>query len=149
MIIRETVNIRAPMEIVWDVFSRIENWSEWNPVCRQCRFEDGDSLAAGTCLSFELRPLFFPIRIYPEVKDYEAGRLVTWVGKKWGVRAQHSFHFESTGDKVKIHSIESFFGPMLFAAKLLGIPGRLHKLTRHLLEAIKTTAEARVNEKRA
>lgn len=145
MIIHETVHIRAPMEIVWDVFSRVENWSEWNPVCRQCRFEAGDRLAAGTCLSFELKPLFFPIRIAPEVKDCEKGSLVTWAGAKWGVHARHSFRFEPLGDQVRIDSIEKFFGPMLFAAKLVGIPGRLHKLTRHLLAAIKTTAESRIN----
>ncbi|MFO7859783.1 MAG: SRPBCC family protein, partial [Desulfosalsimonas sp.] len=136
MIIRETITIHAPMEIVWDVFSQVENWSEWNPICRQCRYEAGDRLAPGTCLSFELRPLFFPIRIAPEVKEYEKGRQVTWIGKKWGIFSRHTFYFKPVGHGVKIESIETFSGPMLFVARLVGIPGRLHKLTRHLLAAI-------------
>ncbi|MCF8104409.1 MAG: SRPBCC family protein [Desulfohalobiaceae bacterium] len=145
VIIRETVLIPAPMEIVWDVFSRVENWSEWNPVCRQCRLEAGDCLAAGSCLSFELKPLLFPIRIAPVVIDYEKGRLVTWVGAKWGVQARHSFYFEPSGDYVRIESIEIFSGPMLPVARFFGIPRRLHKLTRHLLAAIQATAETRAS----
>ncbi|MBS3809399.1 MAG: SRPBCC family protein [Desulfobacterales bacterium] len=141
MIIRESVTIRAPMESVWDVFSRIETWADWNPVCRQCRFETGARLAVGNCLSFELNLLRFPIRIVTEIKSYEKGRSVTWVGSKWGVKAEHTFTFEPVGEKVRLESIENFSGPMLIPAKLIGIPKRLHKLNRHLLVAIQKEAE--------
>lgn len=146
MIIRETITIKAPIEIVWEVFSAVENWSDWNPVCRECRFEAGDRLEAGSCLSFELRPLILPIRIAPEVKLCEKGRSVTWAGAKWGIYAEHKFNFEPEENGVKLESIETFSGPMLLPAKLIGIPKRLHKLTRRLLAAIKKTAESRFHE---
>lgn len=146
MIIRETIIISAPMEIVWDVFSRVENWSDWNPVCRECRLEAGDRLAAGTCLSFEITPLGFPIRIAPEVKMYEKARRVTWAGSKWGLHAEHAFYFEPAGNGVRVESLETFSGPMLLPAKLIGIPGRLHKLTRQLLAAMQTASESRFHE---
>ena len=143
MIIRETIIISAPMAIVWDVFSRIENWSDWNPVCRECRLETGDRLAAGACLSFTLKPLGFPIRISPEVKVYEKARRVTWTGSKWGLHAEHAFYFKPSGNGVRVESVETFSGPMCLPAKIVGIPGRLHKLTRQLLAAMKTAAESR------
>jgi hypothetical protein len=115
-------------------------------VCLQCRYEAGNRMAEGTCLSFELRPLFFAVRISPEVKEFKKGRQVTWVGKKWGISARHTFYFKPGASGTKIESIEKFSGPMLFAARLAGIPGRLHKLTRQLLFAIKKTAETRCNE---
>lgn len=134
------------MEIVWDVFSRIENWSDWNPVCRECRLETGDLLSAGTCLSFEINPLGFPIRIASEVKVYEKARRVTWKGSKWGLHAEHEFYFKPVGNGVRVESRETFCGPMRLPAKLVGIPGRLHKLTRQLLAAMQTEAESRFHE---
>ncbi|MBS3754401.1 MAG: SRPBCC family protein [Desulfobacterales bacterium] len=146
MIIRESVTISAPMEIVWDVFSRVENWSDWNPVCRECRLDTGDRLSAGTCLSFTIKPMGFPIRISPAVKVYEKARRVSWAGSKWGLHAEHAFYFKPAGKKVRVESIEIFSGPMLLPAKFIGIPGRLHKLTRQLLAAMQTASESRFHE---
>jgi len=145
MIIREIITIQAPLETVWDVFATVENWSDWNPVCQECRFESGDCLAAGASLSFELSPLIFPIRIAPTVTEYEKGRSVTWAGSKWGIHAEHTFNFEPGPQGVSLESMERFSGPMLLPARLIGIPKRLHKLTRHLIAAIKTAAESRFN----
>jgi len=144
MILREVVVIHAPLETVWEVFSSVEQWQQWNPVCRECRFETGDSaMTAGTCISFELRPLLIPMRIAPVVTTCEAGRQIIWNGSKWGIHARHTFNFEETGDGVRLESIEAFSGPMLWPARLIGIPGRLRQLTCQLLDAVKQTAETR------
>lgn len=144
MIIRETVFIHAPLETVWAVFSEIENWSGWNPVCRECRLETGDAMTEGACISFKLNPLT-PMRIASVVTHCEAGRALTWTGDKWGIHAEHTFKFEAVDSKVRLESIETFSGLMLWPARLIGVPGRLHKLTRRLLSAIKTTSENRYN----
>ena len=145
MIIREAILINASIETVWEVFSEIEHWGDWNPVCRECRFETGDTVTEGACISFELSPLILPMRIAPLVTDCDPGRSVTWTGEKLGIRAAHTFNFEPADSKVKLESIETFSGLMLWPARLIGVPGRLHKLTRRLLSAIKTTSEARYN----
>lgn len=146
MIIREEVFIHAALETVWEVFSEIENWAEWNPVCRQCRFETGNALATGACISFELNPIVFPMRIAPVVTNCEAGRSVTWTGSKWGIHAKHTFNFEAIDDGVRLESIETFSGLMLWPARLIGMPKRLHGLTRRLLDAVKGASENRVEE---
>ena len=143
MIIRETVVIDAPIETVWEVFSDIEHWTDWNPVCRECRFETGDTVAEGACISFELNPLALPMRIAPVVTDCNPGRSVTWTGEKLGVHAKHTFNFEPAESQVRLESIETFSGFMLWPARLIGVPKRLHELTRQLLFAIKTASETR------
>ena len=144
MILHEAVVIHAPLETVWDVFSSVEHWKKWNPVCRECRLETGDAaMRAGACISFELRPLLIPMRIAPVVTTCEAGRRIIWSGSKWGIHARHTFNFEETADGVKLESIEAFSGPMLWPARLIGIPRRLRQLTGQLLDAVKHTAEAR------
>ena len=145
MIIRETVVIDAPIETVWEVFAEIEHWADWNPVCRECRFETGDAITKGACISFELNPLVLPMRIAPVVTDCNPGRSVTWTGEKWGVHAAHTFNFEPAESQVRLESVETFSGFMLWPARLIGVPKRLHELTRQLLFAIKTASENRYN----
>jgi len=60
MIIRKEIDINAPLAVVWSVFSRMEEWQDWNSVCRECCYLDGDSLAVDTCFSFTIAPLFSP-----------------------------------------------------------------------------------------
>jgi hypothetical protein len=141
MIIEATIQINAPLQRVWDVFSDISNWGDWNPVCRECRFETGNALVKGSCISFELTPVIFPMRIAPEVGHCEPGKKVVWSGSKMGIHAEHEFFFEENDNGVELKSIEHFKGPMLFFAKLLFLPSRLHGLTIRLLDAIKEKAE--------
>jgi len=141
MIIEAKIQINAPLQTVWNVFSNITNWDDWNPVCRECRFVEGDTMVQGSCISFELNPLVFPIRIAPVVQHCEPGKKVIWTGSRMGIYAEHEFLFHENDTGVELLSIESFKGPMLFFARIIGLPSRLHKLTIRLLEAIKAEAE--------
>ncbi len=143
MIIKEAVTIDAPVKTVWQVFTEIESWSDWNTVCRECRLEDADAMGEGACISFELSPLLFPLRIAPVIEAYEEEKEVTWSGSKWGIHARHTFSFFPVDDGTRLDSLESFSGPMLWPARLSGMHRRLHGLTRRLLSAIKAEAEAR------
>jgi hypothetical protein len=141
MIIEDVVDIEAPLPVVWDVFSRLENWSEWNSVCGSCVLVEGEGFGRGACFSFTLRPYFVPIRITPRVTRCEPGREVVWEGKRLGVRARHRFRFEEAGPWVRLHSVEEFTGALLWLSHLLRVPARLHRLSGKLLREIKTQSE--------
>ncbi len=143
MVIKEEIFIAASPEAVWTVFADIGNWAQWNPVCRECRLEAGDGMTPGACLSFQLKPLVFPVRIAPVVSDCRPARKVVWIGSKWGLQAEHTFLFEPENDGTRLISIERFFGWALWPVRLMGIPRRLHRLSRQLLEAVKAAAEER------
>jgi hypothetical protein len=148
MIISASIEIYAPMNVVWEVFADIRQWREWNPVCTECRFESGKSMQAGACISFTLKPLLVPIRIAPVVNFMERGRKVVWSGGRFGIHAEHTFIFKQTDiPSVTIDSTEVFSGFMLFPAKIFGLPARLHSLSVRLLEAIKAEAELRFQRK--
>lgn len=142
MKIEAAIQIHAPLQRVWDVFSDIANWEDWNPVCRECRFEEGDSLVKGACISFKLKPILLPIRIAPRVEQIEPGKKVVWSGARMGISAEHEFYFQENEGGVLLTSIEHFKGPMLIVARLLFLPSRLHTLTMRLLNAIKEEAES-------
>ena len=143
MIISTSININASIDTVWEVFSDIHNWQEWNPVCRECRLEQGDAMACGTCFSFELNPLILSIRIKAVIEQFEPKKKVVWSGSRLGIHATHVFTFEEKESYVVLKSEEFFSGPLLFLARLIGIPSRLHQLSNRLLESIKQQAESR------
>lgn len=141
MIIRETIHIAASPATVWQVFSDIDNWRQWNPVCRECRLETGQAMETGACISFQLTPVFFPIRISPLITRCLPAREVVWIGSKWGLHAEHTFLLKPESNGTRLESMERFSGWILPLLTLAGIPRRLHQLTRQLLETIKARAE--------
>ncbi len=142
MIICESIQINAPLARVWHVFTDINNWREWNPVCRECRLEQGDAITSGACLSFELNPVIISLRIRAVIDEFEPGKKIVWSGSRLGIHAVHAFTFEETRGQVILRSEECFSGPLLFLARIVGIPSRLHQLSKQLLKSIKLRAES-------
>jgi hypothetical protein len=142
MIIRKTIEINAPLSVVWRVFSCMEDWQQWNEVCRNCCYIEGDEMALHTCFAFEVAPLYFPLRVEPRITKCEPGREVVWTGGRLGIRAEHRFRFDDLDGRVQLLSEEEFKGPMVLVARLLRVPQRLHRLTGKFMQAIKSRAES-------
>ena len=142
MVIQESIEIYAPMDTVWQVFSAMEDWHSWNTVCENCCLIRGDKMAEDTCFTFEMRPYYLPIKVAPKITKCDPGKEVIWEGSRFGVHAVHRFTFEEKQDAVVLTSIEKFEGAILWLSKLIFIPSRLHRLTRKLITAIKHRAES-------
>jgi ligand-binding SRPBCC domain-containing protein len=143
MVIREEIEIAAPLSVVWNIFSRLEEWDDWNTACQSCHLVQGDEMAAGTCFSFVVRPFTLPIKVEPRITDCVPGNRVVWEGERLGIHAVHTWTFREMNDKVLLISHEEFSGPLIWLARLILVPRRLHSLTRQLLVSVKQEAEAR------
>ena len=143
MVIREEIEITAPLAIVWNVFSRLEEWDEWNTACQSCHLVEGEETAAGACFSFVVRPFTLPIKVKPRITNCVPGEEVVWEGKRLGIHAIHTWTFREVNGSVALTSSETFSGPLIWLARLILVPQRLHTLTRQLLASIKQEAEAR------
>jgi hypothetical protein len=142
MIIQAKVHIRAPLPVVWRVFSHLDDWKEWNTACSSCRFVEGDALADGACFTFVVKPIIFPVRVEPRVVSCDPGREVVWEGERLGIRAVHTWRFWEQADGVFLESVETFNGPLMALGHLVGVPNRLHRLTVQMLDQIKRHSEA-------
>ena len=143
MIISEEIKINAPLSVVWQTFSLMEAWDDWNTACRSCCITSGDEdLSAGTCFSFVIRPLIFPLKVQPKIVKCDPAREVIWEGGKMGINASHTWQFHEENGTVKVLSVERFEGPMVWVGYLLQVPKRLHRLTVEFLQTLKTAAEA-------
>ncbi len=143
MILQEQITVNAPLLRVWQVFTDIAAWGEWNSVCEDCCFVSGTAITPGACLAFSLRPYYLPIKIQPRVIHCDPPREVVWEGRRLGVHAVHRFAFQEHDGQVTILSVEEFGGPLFFLARLLLVHRRLQQLSRRLLEDIKRAAECR------
>lgn len=143
MIIREEIEIEASLGVVWNTFAKMENWDEWNTACRGCCILSGDAkFSTGTCFSFVIRPLVFPLKVQPKIIKCDPGREVIWEGGKMGINASHTWRFREEDGKVVLLSVERFKGPMVWVGYLLNVPDRLHQLTIEFLQTLKRAAEA-------
>ena len=142
MIIEESIDIKAPLPVVWNVFSAMEDWESWNKVIENCCIISGDGMALNTCFTFQMRPYYLAIKVKPTITKCEPGKLVIWEGRRFGVQAVHRFIFEEKENAVRLTSSETFRGPLLWLSKLIFIPRRLHRLTQQLMASIKSQAEA-------
>jgi len=149
MIIEESIEIKAPLPVVWRVFSTMEDWQSWNTVCENCCIITGDRMAENTCFTFQMRPYYLPIKVMPTITKCEPEKEVIWEGRRFGVHAVHRFIFEEKEDTVRLTSSESFRGPLLWLSRIIFIPKRLHRRTRELMAAIKNQAEACMVEAKA
>jgi len=143
MVIEEEVAINAPLTVVWQVFSGFDTWNEWTSACQMCHYEEGGAMAAGTCVSFVVKPFVFPVRVGPRITSCDPGREVIWEGGRFGIHAVHTWRFREEKGGTMIFSSERFSGPLLWLGKLISVHSRLHALTSELLMGIKGEAEAR------
>ena len=143
MLIREKIEIAAPVPIVWAVFSKVEEWDDWNTACQSCHLVSGEEMTVGACLSFVVRPFTLPIKVNSQIIKCEPGQEVIWKGERLGIHAVHSWTFREEDGMVILTSHEEFSGPLIWLARLILVPQRLHSLTRQLLVSVKEEAEAR------
>ena len=149
MFIREDIEISAPMSIVWSVFSNVEEWDNWNTACQSCHLVNGEEMGEGACFSFVVRPFTpLPIKVNSQITTCEPGKKVVWEGERLGIHAVHTWAFKEVDGMVILDSHEKYSGPLLWLARLILVPRRLHKLTRELLVSIKKESEARYQNKK-
>ena len=149
MVIKEEIEIAAPMSIVWAVFSTVEEWDDWNTACQSCHLVEGEEMGAGACFSFVVRPFApLPIKVNSQITKCEPGQEVVWEGERLGIHAVHTWAFREVNGMVILHSHEKYSGPLLWLARLILVPRRLHSLTRELLVSIKKESEARYQDKK-
>lgn len=75
------VDIDAPANVVWDVFSDVERWPEWTASVTRVVALDGPGIAAGK--RFELKQPRMPKLVW-EVTEASPGTAWTWVQRSPG-----------------------------------------------------------------
>ena len=131
------VLILAPLDVVWSVHTKIDEWSRWNPYVSKVNMRG--PLSVGT----EFHWKSGSSSITSTIQEVEPERRIAWTGRTLGIRAIHVWTFQQTDKVVLVRTEESFEGLLV---KLFG--GPMRRLLRSSLEkgvqGLKTECERRI-----
>ncbi len=109
MVVEKSILINAGLEKVWNTFTDLTCWREWNTVIRDVSSDEA-CISSGCRLFCNFRPFHFPLNVRIEIKDVKPGKSISWYAKKLGLAAEHLFDFQATEKGVLVTSRETFWG---------------------------------------
>lgn len=141
MIITESIVINAPLKIIWQTFTDLTCWTNWNTVIRDVDSKER-AIAHGRSIKCSFRPFFFPIRVKIKIEKVVAYEAIIWSAKKKGLKARHELLFQPHNDAVKVISRETFSGVLTRAYGLLLPKKKITHLKKIFLKELKQASEA-------
>jgi hypothetical protein len=140
MVIKESIEIHAPLKKVWENFIDLTCWVKWNTVMQNIRTNE-QQLTSGKKLFCSFRPFFFPIKVKISVDEVIPYKRVVWSARKKGLTAFHEFVFHGNNESVIVTSSETLTGVLAGGDGILLPKKRLVSLTRAFLHDLKRVAE--------
>jgi uncharacterized membrane protein len=89
MFTEDSIEIDAPPQVVWDVFSDVERWPEWTASVTALTGQDGSTLAVGKRFAIKQPGLQ---KLVWKVAEIEPGASWTWVHRSPGVQVTARHH---------------------------------------------------------
>ena len=140
MLIEEVIAIHAPIEKVWNTFTDLTCWMQWNTVLRNVRSEER-CLSSGEEVTCCLYPFLFPITVNLRIEELIPHELIVWSARKKGLYARHEFIFEKKDNSVLVTSRETFTGLLSKASGALLPKRKMQALTIRFLKDLKKASE--------
>jgi uncharacterized membrane protein len=140
MINEDSIEIDAPPQLVWDVFSDVERWPEWTPSVTSLVGLDGPGLAVGKRFAIKQPGM---TKLVWKVTELDPGSSWTWVQHSPGVLVKARHHvIAQGGGHTRVHQ-------QLDQRGVLGaLVGRLMiNKTRGFLEQEATGLKARAEQR--
>jgi hypothetical protein len=138
--VKESIEIDAHVQGVWDLFSRVQDWPRWWDGCLEAELPT--SLAKGAKLNLSVRfgllSLKFSVTIVKCDPPYE----LTWIGRGGGLKGVHSWRFQPEGDRTLVTECEEYSGPGLIPFFLVGQVAAARRMFKKSLLSLKALAEA-------
>lgn len=131
---KDEITIHAPVQRVWEILTRIEEWPEWQAAVTQANVL-GD-LKEGVIFKWKAAGLSFTSQVHTIILHREFG----WTGKTIGTTAVHNWRFTDLENQTKVQVEECLEGflPKLFRKSF---QKSLEKGMRTSLQELKQDAE--------
>jgi uncharacterized membrane protein len=139
MIMEDSIEIDAPPQLVWDVFSEVEHWPDWTASVTSLVGRDGPALAVGKRFAIKQPGMS---KLVWKVTEIDPGSSWTWVQRSPGVlvSARHDVVAQPGGRTLVRQQLEQ-------RGALGALVGRMMaKKTRRFLELEAQGLKARSEE---
>ena len=98
------ITINAEPDVIWDVLTNIEEWSNWNEKIKHPTINE----EAGIGVSFTWKTNGSKIR--SQIHTFDSNKTLGWTGKTFGAKAIHNWYLEPTNNGTKVIVKESMGG---------------------------------------
>jgi hypothetical protein len=140
MVIEESMVIHAPMDKIWEIFTDLTCWKEWNTVMENiCTGEK--CMSSGGKISCSFRPFLFPVKATITIEEVIPYKRIVWSAQKRGFFARNIFTFQDNKKGVMVTSREAFNGFIVKVFSFLVPKEKMHTLIETFLKDIKTASE--------
>jgi hypothetical protein len=141
IVIEESVLIHASINKVWEIFSNLTCWKNWNTVMKNvCSNET--RLCQRSKISCSFQPFFIPIKAIIHVEEVIPHNRVVWSAKKKGFFARNKFIFHSHENRVLVTSRETYGGPLVRSLGFLFPKSKMRTLIKTFLKDLKKASES-------
>lgn len=138
--VEESIEISAPAERVWEVFSKVEDWPTWWDGCLDA--DAPQSLKKGARLVLSFRFGFLPLKFAVTVVRSDPPKELAWMGRAGGLKGAHCWRFVSDGEKTRVIQREEYSGAGLIPFFLAGQVGAAKRRYAKALRALKALVES-------
>jgi hypothetical protein len=145
MIIEESILIHAKIDKVWDTFTDLTCWKQWNTVMEDVRIR-AQGLSCGEEFSCCFRPFLLPIQAKIRVEEAKPYERIVWSAQKKGFSARNIFTFQNNEKGVIVTSRDTFNGLIIRIFGFLLPQKRLRTLIQTFLKDLKTASENQRNK---
>ena len=140
MEIVEEIFINATVKKVWETFTDITCWTNWNTVMTDVNSQQ-NYLTDGSHVKCNFCPFLFPIKIKMEIEEVVPFERIVWSARKKGLSARHEFFFKKHEKGVMLRSREIFTGLLIKTSGFLLTQKKMKSLTATFLRDLKRAAE--------
>jgi uncharacterized protein YndB with AHSA1/START domain len=109
--VSSTIDISATSQLVWEVFTDIHRWNQWNPlIIGVTSISGGNIWAPGGAFAMRYKTEFTPIQAttHSFVQQVLPGRRVVLTGNLLGSRGTMTYDFRPFGPKTIVSATEVF-----------------------------------------
>jgi hypothetical protein len=132
MKVEESVFIKGTKEKVWETFTDLTCWRDWNTIMKDVSTGRTDRLVEGKKFKCCIREI-------KEVVQYE---LIVWSTSKYGIYARHEFIFSEKDAGVQVISREVFKSLNNTAMVFIFPEKKVKELTLQFLKDLKEAVES-------
>jgi len=148
--VSSSISISATSQLVWEVFTDIHRWREWNPLVIQVTSIAGGAIwAPGGAFVIKYKTDFTPIQATTRsfVQEVLPGRRIVLSGEVLGSRGTTRYDFSQLGPKT-IVSVTEVFAETESESRNAVVSATTQKLISLLLSGLKDYVE-RIGHKNA
>ncbi len=102
MVFQSSIDINAPVEKVWALIDKLNEWPQWMPSMKKIEKVSKGPLTVGSQLSVTVKVSGFRVKLFMTITKFVPQQAVVMRGKALGTNLTRFYILEPVNDKTKV-----------------------------------------------